>query len=199
MKTRVSVSIITTILIGLLLIGGCTTTGKVKESAKSDSTLLIGRIKLVCENFPKNWHINGEHTKDLRVYFEDPKTKKTVIVKSKENDGVFYLVDPAANQFVIIGFEIKKKAGNMIFNNHHLIKDTYINITKNSVNNMGDILWAEKFTGQEARGGGSSTFERIGTHTFRSNYDEVERWFKNTFTESSWGKKNWVDVEYLKY
>ena len=186
MKTRVLVSIIITIIIGLLLISGCATTGKMKEPAKADSTLLIGRIKLVCENFPKRWHINGEHTKDLRIYFADPETKKTVIVKSKGDDGIFYLLNPTASQFVIIGFEIKKKGGNMIFNNHHLINNTYINITKNSVNNLGDIIWAETFTEEEKRGGGSSSFSRIGEHTFRSNYDEVESWFKDTFTESSW-------------
>ncbi len=201
MKTgRLSFIVILSLTV-LLLIGGCATTEKVTKPTtyRSGDTLLVGRIKIDCRDFPRDWRINGEHTMGLRVYFVDPKTKKVVKVASRGNYGVFELVDPVASQYIITGFTFIHKSGNRTFNDSYPIKNTYINITKNSVNNLGDIIWYEKFTGQEKRGGGSSTFQRAGIHKFKLNYDEVESWYRNTHPESSWNERNWVDVEYLKF
>jgi hypothetical protein len=199
MKAKIISSIVITLLIGLLLISGCATTGKIKEPTKSDSALIVGRVKMVCSNFPRDWHINGEHTSNIRVYFIDPATNDVVIVKSKGDSGVFYLVDPDAKQFVIAGFEIRKKIGNMTYTNSHRIDNTYIDITRNSVNNMGDLVWDTRFKSQDARGGGSSTYTTDSKHDFKSNYNEVESWFNETFAESPWNRKEWVNVEYKRF
>ena len=199
MKTCRLALIIIYLFIGLLLISGCATTGNVKDPGKSDSTLVIGRIKLVCNDFPKEWRINGEHTRNLRVYFVDPKTEDKIKVKPKGKDGVFYLVDPAAKRYYLVGFETIIKHGNWTLKNYHRIKNTYIDITKNSINNLGDIIWYETFTGQTERGGGSSTFTKVGRHEFILNNDEVETCFMDEFTKSPWLGKNCIDVKYIEH
>ena len=96
--------------------------------------------------------------------------------------------------------DIYGKGGNMIFNASYRIEYIYIDITKNSINNMGDIVWNENFTGAEYRGGGdSATYSKIGTHTFKGNYDEVKNWFLNEYPKSPWRGKNWTDVKYIEF
>ena len=77
----------------------------------------------------------------------------------------------------------------MIFRNTHRIEDTYIDITKNSVNNLGDIIWHDMYIG---RARSSYRLE------FKRNQDEIENWFKSEYTRNLLNRKNWVDVECMK-
>jgi hypothetical protein len=196
LRPRIFFPIIISFLIGLLLIGGCATTGKFKEPRKAESTLLIGRIKLICSDFPREWHINGEHTKGLRVYFVDVRTRNVERVISKGKDGVFYLVNPTAERYYLYGFEIRKRAGNMTFSDYYLLENIYIDITKDRVNNLADIIWYETFTEETKTGVGHSTFTKKGSHEFVSNYEQVQSWFKTEYAGSRWNSKKWVSVVY---
>ena len=196
MKTRILNSIVITLLIGLLFISGCATFGKVKEPSEQQGTMLIGRIKVVYYDYPKGWKINGEHTRNIVVYFVDPNSEEIIKAKSKGQYGVFYVINSDVKRLVIAGFEYERKAGNMKYANSHGIENTYIDITKNCVNNLGDIIWHDTFTGEEKLSASRSTFTKTSSHEIMYNYDEVESWFRNAYTESSWNRLNWVDVEY---
>lgn len=65
MKTKILVSISVSVLVGVLLAGGAASAARIKEPVGPDSTLLIGRIKLICSGFPKSTLANGRLTNHL--------------------------------------------------------------------------------------------------------------------------------------
>lgn len=196
MKTKMLLSISIPILIGMLLIGGCASTGKIKEPASTDSTLLFGRITLICKGFPGDMHLNGEHTFGIKVHLIDASTKETFYVRSHGVEGLFHIVDPDGGQYFILGYEIEKKVSPTLrVTMGYRAEDTpYIVINKNSVNNLGDIRWIETY---DTRSKGDRTFTTIGSHDLLRNYAEVKNWFEETHPDSAWNGKNWVSVEII--
>ena len=194
MKTRIIFLIGILLFIVLLLIVGCATGGRIKEPAKSDSTLVFGRITLICSGFPADMHLNGEYTSGIRVHLMDASTKDIFYVRSSGADGVFYIVDPDGGHYYILGYEIEKKVSPTlrVTMGHRAEDNPYIVVKKNSVNNLGDIRWNAAY---DTRSKGDHTFTTKDSHDFLLNYDEVENWFKGAYPDSSWNAKNWVDVE----
>jgi hypothetical protein len=194
MKTKMLLSIGIPILIGMLLIVGCASTGKIKEPASTDSTLLFGRITLICKGFPGDMHLNGEHTFGIKVHLMDASTKEMFYVRSHGVDGLFHIVDPDGGHYFILGYEIEKKVSPTlrVTMGYRAEDNPYIVIKKNSVNNLGDIRWTETY---DTRSKGEHTFNTKGSHDLLRNYAEVENWFKETHPDSAWNRKNWVSME----
>jgi hypothetical protein len=199
MKTKAFLSILILLCIGFMFIGGCASTGKIKEPSHTESTLLIGRIKVTCNDFPREWKINGEHTKGVIIYLVNVSTNKVTKLKCNNKYGMFCLTNPDASQYILAGFVLRKEIVRTTFTGSHQIKNTYMDIQKNSVNNLGDMEWIETYKGQQKRGGGSSWYESTGTHIFLLNYGELEDWFRETYPESAWNRKNWHDVRYKTF
>jgi hypothetical protein len=201
MKTKILISSTILILISFLLIGGCATISGMKEPASPESTLLFGRIKLTCSDFPRGWDINGEHTGGIKVHLMDTSTKEVIQVKSRGVDGLFSLIDPDAECYVIVGFELMEANRYRKISLSYRAEDNpYICIQKNSVNNLGDIMWNEVY-GSELKTehgelGPTTTMITKGSHDFIQNYDEVKNWFKGKYPDSAWNNKNWKSVEY---
>ncbi|UCB46769.1 MAG: hypothetical protein JSV25_04940 [Spirochaetota bacterium] len=201
MKTNILFLISITLLISLLLIAGCATTSLIEEPTNHESTLLLGRIKLTGENFPISWNMNREITSGLAVYLVDISTKEVITIRSFGKDGLFHLIDPDAGQYAIKGFELLKKSTGMRISLSYPrgpIQPIYISIKKNCVNNLGDIRWNEVYATQVSKEVKTNRteviFSVIGMHTFKHNHDEVENWFRETYPESVWNQKEWVDV-----
>jgi len=192
MKTKLLLSISISILVTLLLIGGCATIAGVREPAGPESTLLIGRITLVCRDFPRRWYINGEHKKGVKLYLMNTSTNKMMCVSSHGKHGFFHLNDPEAGHYVILGFELKITIDRLRITMGYRAEDkSYFVISKNSVNNLGDIMWLESYIKKSS----ATTFTSHGNHNFKFNYDEVKNWYKEIYSNSAWNNENWVSVE----
>jgi hypothetical protein len=124
----------------------------------------------------------------------DASTKKLINVRSRGQDGVFYIVDPDGDTYYILGYEIEKKVSPTlrVTMSYHAEDYPYIKLAKNRVNNLGDIKWNEAY---DSRSKGHHTFSTKGSHKFLGNYDEVRNWFKGTYPESDWNSKSWVNAE----
>ena len=214
MKTRTLVLISILILICILLIGGCATTAqptkptsttrtaRIPEPKSPSSTLLIGRIKLTCTEFPNNYHVNGEHTNGVTVYLWNYATEEVISIRSHGADGVFYLIDPepANGRYVLFGFGMETGTSTLTLNLRYTIEDKPYDfvLTENAVNNLGDIRWNERYETQSSKEytdkGSQSTFASVGSHVYELNYDEVESWSKRTYPDSDWSMKNWVNA-----
>lgn len=174
--------------------------GAVKEPAHPDSTLLIGRVTVDCKSFPQSWHVNGEHTSIITVYLIDASTQQVITLNCRNKDGFFYFSDPDSSRYILAGFSLKRRAGRMQFTASTTVNDKYFDISENCVNNLGDIQWTEVYTGtSQTLGGGSSRYNSSGYHNYFLNYDEVEKWFKEEYSDSAWNSKNWVSVEYKSF
>jgi hypothetical protein len=171
--------------------GGCATTGPkptspapFTEPANSDSTLLIGRITLTCENFPANWHVEGEHKRGIVMDLKNVNTNEIIKIKSKGSDGLFYLLD-TPGYYEIVKFEYGIKSGRY-WSTLTITGQYLINIEKGIVNNLGDIHCTWTYVETMKRGHAKVQFNE--------NYDEVKEWFQMTYPESSWNNVNWSEV-----
>jgi hypothetical protein len=179
--------------------GGCASTGGIKEPKTAQSTLLIGRVTVTCREFPRDWKVNGEHTAGITVYLVDGSTKEVIKLRCSDKHGLFCLVDPGADQYLLLGFELQKKTGRMTFNGSYTVENTYFAVVPNAVNNLGDLEWVETYQGKKKRGGGSAWYESTGAHRFALNYAEMETWFRTTFPESAWNSRTWSGVAYKTF
>jgi len=194
MKLKLMFVLFIPIFIGAVLLGGCATTGKVTEPSRPDSTLLIGRIKLACSNFPQYWYCNGEHTSGIVIDLRNVSTKEIVSIKSKGSDGLFSLIDPKEGIYAIIRLTFKTGSGRstttLYFGDR---KSRGFKIVRNSVNNMGDISWQEIYLTKidESTGATQDSLD------FKRNYEEVKTWFGATYPESEWNRKDWLNVDVI--
>ena len=200
MKTKVAVSVMSVILIGFIIMSGCATTSKISEPTTADSTLLIGRIKLTCSDFPNYVHVNGEHTKGITIDVQNVSTGEVLNTKSKGADGLFYFENPDAGEYAIVGYTIITKGGNVRATFRFLYdKSNRFNIKPNAVNNFGDISWVcefETITENEYtdRGAGQTTANWSNECSHIGNYAEVKTWFKTTYPDSNWNSMDWIDL-----
>ena len=200
MKTKIAVSVVSVIFIGLIIISGCATTSKISEPTTADSTLLIGRIKLTCSNFPNYWHCNGEHTNGIVIDLRNVSTGEILTTKSKGADGMFYFNNPDVGEYEIIGYTIETKGGNMRATLRYLYdKGNRFKIKPNAVNNFSDISWSivfETVTEKEYSQKGATSITGTGSNDCYhiGNYAEVNEWFKTTYPDSNWNNQNWLDV-----
>jgi len=199
MKTKILISITILILISFLLIGGCATTSRITEPTSPDSALLIGRIKLTCTEFPKTWNINGDHPNGVVVYLANVSTKEIIKVRSRGSDGLFYLIDLDVDKYVIVAFSFQSGGSRHTVNLGFETKDVrYFEIKRNFVNNLGDIKWRSKYetkVGTEwSKAGSTTTFSVKDSYNYLGNYDEVKSWFEETYPESDWNNKNWINA-----
>jgi hypothetical protein len=202
MKTKTFLSILASIVIGLLLISGCSTTPKIKDPVNPESTLLIGRITLICTGFPHDLPLNGIHTDGITVYLFDATTDETLSMRSHGADGLFYMTEDISYDRVlyIVDFVIKTGSTRQTITMPYRLEDIpYIVLEANAVNNLGDIKWYEQYTAKGSKEyddrGLQSTFHVAAYHEFKRNYNEVESWYKKTYPESEWNRKNWVNLE----
>lgn len=203
MKTRIIFSVMSVIFIVLIIMSGCATTSKISEPTTADSTLLIGRIKLTCSNFPNYVHVNGEHTKGITIDVRNMSTGEVLTTKSKGADGLFYFDNPDAGEYAIVGYNITTKGGNVRATFKYLYDTSNrFNITPNAVNNFGDISWVcvfETITDKEYsdRGASHTTANWSNECYHIGNYAEVKTWFKATYPDSAWNNINWNSLEFI--
>jgi hypothetical protein len=194
MKTKVMFILFIPIFIGIMILGGCATTGKITEPSRPDSTLLIGRLKLTCSNFPQNWYCNGEHTNGIAIDLRNISTKEIVTIKSKGSDGLFFLLDPKEGTYAITRLTFKTGSGRSTTTLYFWDdKSRSFSVARNSVNNIGDIGWQEMYLTKidESYGGGaggkgrsSITGATQNSCDFKCNFEEVKTWFAATYPES---------------
>jgi hypothetical protein len=195
------------LIVTLLLVIGCASTHKIKEPSGDSATLLVGRITFTCSNFPKQWNVNGVHKDGITIYLWSYDTEEYISIRSHGGDGLLYLIDPEAvnGRYALLGFGMKTGSSRMTINlSYNLEDDPYFFILKeNAVNNIGDMTWTEHYAAEvskEYSQKGSQTYmETDASHNFKRNYDEVESWFKSTYPDSDWSRKNWVDVEKITF
>jgi hypothetical protein len=181
-----------------MFINGCATTSKIKEPVSVDSTLIVGRITVTCNNFPDNWHINGEHKSGIIVHLQNFKTDETTSVRSKGPDGLLCIYD-IYDSYKITSFTFENMAGGWVSTiNYNSSYPKVIKIKKGSVNNLGDIYWVETFGPKTEKVYTKTKRYQTGTSTqeliFKDNYDEVKDWFQNTYPDSNWNNKNWTNL-----
>jgi hypothetical protein len=206
MNTKKPFLISVSFIIILLLIGGCATSHRIKEPSTDSSTLLVGRITFNCSGFPQQWHVNGQHKDGVTIYLWNFAKEEYITIRSHGADGLFYLIDPEPvdGRYVLVGFGLQSGSSRMTINLGYEIEDEpYVFIlTKNAVNNLGDVRWDERYQAEVSkeydRKGSQTTMEAEGSHKFENNFNEVESWFKTTYPESDWSRKNWVNVTRLK-
>jgi len=202
MKTR-TIVLIPTLLICILFMSNCATTSqpakpgrlaRISEPSNSNSTLLIGRITLTCENFPKSWHVEGEYKKGISIDLQDQKTGDIFTLKSRGSQGLFYVLDRSGN------FEIKQLTfvmGGGRSRTTLYYRSRYpliINIEKGKVNNMGDMLWTETFEEITERETHKATGKTHSELRFIKNYSEVKNWFGESYPDSGWNKGSWINL-----
>ncbi len=196
MKTRTLISILILVLAVLIIIGGCATTARITEPTSPSSTLLIGRIKVTCTGFPSKWHANGDHTNGVIVELKDV-SNEIISIKARGADGLLYLVDPDIARYTIVQIHLQTGTSRSTLRLDHRTNDS-IYIKGNSVNNLGDILLRYDYVSKKA-----AEFSKRGTYTeimvnrsleYKGNYDEVKAWFEETYPESAWNNKNWVNI-----
>jgi hypothetical protein len=199
MKTKVIGSVMSVVLIGLILVSGCATTSKISEPTTADSTLLIGRIKLTCSNFPNYVRVNGEHTNRITIEVRNVSTGEVLSTKSKGADGLFYFENPEVGEYAIVGYTIITRGGNVsaTFRYFYNRSNRFI-IKPNAVNNFGDINWVCKLESITDKEYSRSTYQTTASWSNEcfhiGNYAEVKSWFKTTYPDSSWNYKNWVNL-----
>ena len=195
MKNKLKISITIPILVGFLLIGGCATTARITEPTSPGSTLLIGRIKVICTGFPSSMHANGDHTHGVMVKLRDV-SNEIISIRAHGADGLLYLVDPDIERYTIVQIHLQVGTSRTITNLRHGTRDS-IYIKVNSVNNLGDILLRYDYVSKKP-----AEYTKAGTHTemkvnssleYKDNYDEVKAWFEDTYPESAWNNKTWVN------
>jgi len=187
----------TTVVIGVLIIGGCATTGKISGPTGTDSTLLIGRVSLACSEFPQTWGCNGNHTNGIVIDLRHVQTKEITSIRSKGADGLFFLHDPEEGVYEFIKLSFKKGGSNYTTNLYYVPdRRTYFPVVRNAVNNMGDIHWQSVYQAKieetQSRKGSSILGSVEDSCRYENNFDELEAWFSAEYPESEWNRRNWV-------
>jgi len=197
MKAKILVSTAVSIFAVVLLAGWGASAARIKEPTKSDSTLLIGRIRLVCTGFPKHLQANGDHTKGITIDLKDS-SNKFISATSRGSDGFFYFADLDIGQYAIVGFQIQ--IGDSRTTLHLDYKaDDHFTIEKSTVNNLGDIVWycdfivrgPEEYTEQSV----TTMFSARDWHEYKGNYDECKSWFEENYPKSDWKTRNWTNTQ----
>ena len=195
MKSRTFVIILILVLAVLIIIGGCATTARITEPTSPSSTLLIGRIKVTCTGFPSGWNANGDHANGVIVKLRDV-SNEIISIRARGADGLLYLVDPDIDRYTIVQIHLQTGTGSHTLTLRQGTSDS-IHIKGNSVNNLGDILLRFDYVSKKA-----AEYTKAGTYTemkvnssleYKDNYDEVKAWFEETYPESAWNNKNWVN------
>ncbi len=195
MKTRTLFASIILIFVLIAFLGSCATTARITEPTSPGSTLLIGRIKVICTGFPSSMHANGDHTNGVIVKLRDV-SNEIISIRAHGADGLLYLVDPDIERYTIVQIHLQTGTGSSTLNLRLGTRDS-IHIKGNSVNNLGDILLRFDYVSKKA-----AEYTKAGTHTevkvntsleYKDNYDEVKAWFEETYPESAWNNKNWVN------
>lgn len=204
MKTKVMFALFIPIFVGIILLGGCATTGKITEPSQDVSTSLMGRIKLTCSYFPQYWYCNGEHTNGIVIDLRNVSTKEIMKITSKGPEGLLFL-PVKEGRYIITRLTFKTGGGNtkttLYFGDD---KSRSFTVFRNVVNNIGDIHWEEIYlaktdesygSGGGSKGGTSITGSTQNSCNFKNNYEEVKTWFAATYPESEWNNKKWHNVE----
>jgi hypothetical protein len=178
---------------------GCATTPEVKDPADPSSGLLIGRITLTCQDFPGSWGVNGVHTGGIEIYLRDISTKEITSVKSRGRDGLFYIVDPADEGYIITEFKLVKKSSRQTTTLPYRFEEVIgFGITPGSVNNLGDLYWYEQAETKESKDyskkGSSATVHATSAYQCGFNFKEFENWYKTQFPDSQWNDRTWVST-----
>ena len=202
MKTKALVVGVALILVGLIFAGGCATAPKINSPENPESTLLIGRITLICTGFPANYHLNGTHKNGINVYLIDDSTNETISIRSRGADGCFHFVGNYDHDrlFYIDGFYFETGSSmQTITMPTQLEGPPYIVLEANAVNNLGDIVWRVEYsvegtTDYDERGS-HSYFDVKEYHDFKGNCNELKSWFKTKYPESDWNQRKWYDLE----
>ncbi len=201
MKTRTLISILTFILFVVIVIGGCATTSIITEPTNAESTLLVGRIILTCTDFPRNWHVNGEHSTGITVAIRNMSTNKIISARSRGYDGMFYIINPDVGKYKIEQFT--SETGGDLYRVTLMYappENTFFIVKKNTVNNLGDIEWYEKAEIEASKEHlGTKSQTRLFTtesHNFKRNYAELKSWFAETYPDSAWNDMNWNSLEF---
>ncbi len=202
MKARKSVSILILIFIVFLIIGGCATTSKITEPTHAGSILLVGRVKATCEEFEQMWNMNGEHTNNIEIDLRNLSTNEVTSVRSRGADGVFYVDDPKYGVYTIERFSYTSRGSRTAFSLYHILNDgVTFSIEQNAVYNLGDIEWYAKCIKRESKEYSEAStqyvFEVQTTHYYQQNFAELKTWFENTYPDSSWNNKNWINIDYI--
>jgi hypothetical protein len=203
MKTRIFVSIFSFIVIVILILGGCASSGKITEPTHAESVLLVGRIKATCEEFEEMWNMNGEHTDKIEIDIRNLSTNEMTTVRSKGANGVFYVNEAQYGVYTIERFSYTSRGSRTVFNLGHLLNDG-VNFTldQNAVYNLGDIEWYAKCKKRESKEykdkGAQYIYEVETMHYYQENFNALKVWFEATYPESSWNNRNWINVEYTK-
>ena len=196
MKTRTLVSILILVLALLIIAGGCATTARITEPTSPGSTLLIGRIKVTCTGFPNKLYANGDHADGVIVKLKDV-SNEIISIRARGVDGLLYLVDPDIDRYTIVQIYLTTGSSSTRLRLDHRTNDS-IYIEGNSVNNLGDILLRYDYVSKEAKEStksGTSTVIKVNRSLeYKGNYDEVKAWFEETYPESAWNNKNWVNI-----
>jgi hypothetical protein len=183
------------ILICILIIGGCAGIPRITEPANEDSSLLVGRITITAEKFPSQWRIKGDYTDGIVMHLFNRNTIEIINVRSRGDDGLLYLLIDTPGRYAITGFTFKKKEGSTTSTLRYKTSDPHIiDIDAGTVNNLGDMHWIEKFESTTYKAGGKSRGKSSKELRFIENYDQVREWFQQTYPDSSWNKKNWINV-----
>jgi hypothetical protein len=202
MKTKVTVSILSLFFTGIMIISGCATTSRITEPANAESTLLVGRIMLTCTDFPKQWHINGEHASGIEVDLRNVSLNKVITAKARGYDGMFHIINPDFGEYKIERFAIETGGSRYRVNLQYVPhENTFITVERNAVNNLGDIEWYETCETEESKEytstGTQTTLITTESHNYRRNYAELKSWFVKTYPESGWNNMNWNSLDYV--
>ena len=201
MKTKFFISITISILVGFLIICGCATTARITKPTSPDSTMLMGRIRVICAGFSNQWFANGEHTNGVEVVLKDISSNKTLTIIARGADGLFHLVDPGSHRYTIIEFNLQTGDPQTTFKLTHTTSDSF-QIDENSVNNLGDIVWRCEYVSDiSTEYGKSGSYTKVSVNSwleYKGNYDEVKSWFEETYPKSVWNNKKWENAQINK-
>lgn len=189
MKTRKFIMIMILIFFLLIFVGSCATTKFVTEPDESTKTLLVGQIMLEASGFDPVLHVNGIHKSNIEIHFEDTSTGELIKLTSRRN-GYFYIVNPGAGKYRIIKVYTKIKSqttGRQYTQTLWMTirSEGNFNIANGKVNNLGLIHWIIDID--------SDRWE----WKVNAKYNDIITWFKESYYESSWIDREWINVSLL--
>lgn len=171
----------------LILLSGCATTTFVNESrgsGKELKTLVIGQIEVNLSKIgPGYMALEGTHRANIEITIENIATGEESTRLSKGQDGYFYMINPDHLRYKIVRIKVLEKRGNRKMWYTIPLRKSFT-ISMNKVNNLGFITYM--------------SVHRENEYAFHQDFEghNMRGWFKETFPESKWNDKEWVDVNF---
>jgi len=178
----------------IVLLTSCATTKFIAEPKTPDmGTLLIGQIEVHVSDWPEPSAMNGVHRRNIQVHLYDSAERKEIKMTSR-GEGTFYLVSENRTKMIdISGFMVRTKIEGGPVSTLNLEYGKKVLLQDGKVNNVGRIIFIVEVIGQGPGRGNVGTYIQT-SESYKVKFEDIKPWFRETFPESEWNNKEWVNA-----